>query len=125
MNTKIVTKVFASILAFMMSFANLTLVGSYMSQTYAASEDLEAQTTSVKKADVEFDAYFEDNGKNVHSKTIDVDSEEEVLRLSFKVKDGYLASGKVKIDNANFKVQEADEELALIQNISSENNEIV
>lgn len=125
MNTKIVTKVFASILAFILSFAHVALLGSYMDRVYAASENLESQTTEVKKAAIEFDAYFEENGKNVHSKTMDIAKEGETLKLSFKVEDGYLASGKIKIENANFKLQETDEDSDLIQSISSENNEIV
>lgn len=86
--------------------------------------NLEGQSTSVKKAKVEFDAYFQDEGENVRQKEIDVEGE-ETLYLKLKVEEGYLASGEIKIENANFTVVERKIDTSIIQSISSSENKIV
>lgn len=124
MNSKMMTKTIAAILAFLLSFANVALLGSYASKTLAASAELEEQTTSVEKSEIEFDAYFQEEGKNTHSKIIDI-QEGANLSLSLKVEDGYLANGQVTIENANFKLQDTDNKLDIVQSISSDENKIV
>lgn len=87
--------------------------------------DLEEQNVNVKNAKVEFDAYFQNgNGESVHSKEINVEGEEN-LYLKLKVEEGYLSSGSIKIENANFKVQETSIDLDKIQSVSSSKNEII
>ncbi|MCI8620914.1 MAG: hypothetical protein HFJ50_03875 [Clostridia bacterium] len=125
MNRKVITKVLATFLAFTLSFANVALLGSYMSEVYAGTIKLEEQETMVQKTDLEFDAYMKEEGKDVHSKTIDVAEESEILYLKIKAGEGYLTNASIKIENANFKIEEKEEELALIQSISSEENKIV
>lgn len=78
----------------------------------------------MKKAKVEFDAYFQNEGENVHSKEIDVEGE-ETLYLKLKVEEGYLASGEIKIENANFTVLEKNIDTNIIQKIVSSENKIV
>lgn len=125
MNTKTITKVLATILAFLLSFANVALLGSYAGKTYAAETNLEEQTSKVDKAEIEFDAYFEEEGEKAHSKKIDVDSENNELYLELTVEEGYLKDAVIKIENANFKVQETNEAFDRIQSISSDENKIV
>lgn len=92
-------------------------------KTYASS-NLEAQSTQVSKSEIEFDAYFQEEGKKVHKKTLDVGKEDETLYLNIKVKEGYLRNGVIKIENSNFKVEPLSEELTKVQSISSDENKI-
>ena len=124
MNRKIVTKLLATFLAFTLSFANVAILGIYTSETYAASDKLEEQEKNISKTAIEFDAYFQENGQNVHSRTIDVE-EEAKLYLNVKVQEGYLTNASIKIEDANFKVQDSEEKAEKIQSISSEENKIV
>lgn len=124
MNKKLVTKILATFLAFTLSFANVALLGIYTSETYAATAKLEEQETNINKTEIEFDAYFKDDGQNVHSKIIKPD-EEAKLVIDLKLKEGYLTNAKIKIENANFNIQNTEEELELVQSISSSENLIV
>lgn len=125
MNTKTITKVIAAFLAFILSFANVLLLGSYVDEVYGASSNLEEQTKSVNKSKIEFDAYFKNEENNItHSKSINVDEEDKNLYLSIKVEDGYLTDANVKVQDANFKVLETKEQLDIIQNVSSDENKI-
>ena len=92
-------------------------------KTYASS-NLEAQSTQVSKSEIEFDAYFQEEGKKVHKKTLDVGKEDETLYLNIKVKEGYLRNGVIKVENSNFKVEPLSEELTKVQSISSDENKI-
>ncbi len=123
MKTKNITKILAALLAFMLSFANVALLGNYTSSTLAASANLEKQDTAVDKSKIEFDAYFEKEGENTHSVTLDVSGEEK-LHLRLKVEEGYLTNASIKVDNANFRIQETSEELNVIQSIVSSENRI-
>ena len=125
MDRKIVTKILATLLAFILSFANVLLLGSYAGKTYAASSELEEQSTNVNKAKIEFDAYFQEEGEKVHSKIANVEDEEEILYFSIKVEEGYLTNSKIKIENSNFNIVDNEKEHSLIQSISEENNEII
>ncbi len=122
MNTKMMTKVLAAFLAFILSFANVLLLGSYMDKTYAAETELENQTTNIKNTAVKFDAYFQEE-KAVHTKEINIEGEEKLF-LSIKSEDGYLSGASIKINNANFKVHSSNEKLDKIQSISSDENRI-
>ena len=65
MNRRLITKILASFLAFMLVFANVSLLGSSASIAYAAERtDLEGQATEIKKTKVEFDAYFQNERRN-------------------------------------------------------------
>lgn len=121
MNTRTMKKVIATILAFILAFAHVALLGS---EVYA-EVNLEEQTKTINKAKIEFDAYFQNEKQEItHYKNLNVEEEEQNLYLSVKVEEGYLSSANVKIDNANFKVKETDEELEMVQSISSEENKI-
>ena len=124
MDKKIVTKVIAAILAFTLTFANIALLGIYTQEVYAANVNLETQNTAVEKANIEFDAYFLNEGETKHSKDIDVRANSDKLYLKLKVLDGYLANATVKIANANFKLKQNEEKLDLVQSIDTENSVI-
>ncbi len=126
MNRKMITKLLAATLAFILTFMNVILLGIYTGETYAASTELEGQSTSVKKANIEFDAYFMKEGEITHGKDIDLTTNSDTLYLAIKVDDGYLSNGTVKIENANFDiVKQEEQELELIQSINPETNTIV
>lgn len=123
MNSKTMTKVIAAFLAFILSFANVLLLGSYANNVYAVSSNLEEQNKTVSKAKIEFDAYFQNEVKEItHYKNID--EEDKTLYLSIKVQEGYLTAAEVKIEDANFKVLENTKQFDIIQTISSEENKI-
>ena len=124
MNRKLTTKVLSAILAFMLSFANVVLLLPYVNTTYAA-ENLEEQDTAVKKAEIEFDVYFKENGAKKHTKTLNIEGEKDELYLSIKVGAGYLSNAKIKIENANFKLKAPTSKTNIIQSINSESNEIL
>ncbi len=124
MNKKMLTKLVAMMLVFLLCFADVAILGNGIAVA-ASNVDLEKQSTEVKKTEVEFDAYFEEEGVRTHSKKIEPE-EEEKLHLEIKVPEGYLTNAVIKIENANFKVQEITDEaeLSLIQEISAEENTI-
>lgn len=124
MNGKTMTKAIATFLAFIISFANVAFLGSYAGKTYAAESNLEEQATNVKNAEIEFDAYFQEEGQEVHKKAVKVE-EEAKLYFRLKVEEGYLKNGSIQVDNANFKVQETKNKLDKVQSISSEENKII
>ena len=64
------------------------------------------------------------NGEITHSKSINVD-EEDRLYLNIKVKEGYLVDSSVDIENANFKVIDAEDQTNRIQSISQTENKVV
>lgn len=121
MDRKIITKVLAAILAFTLSFANVAILGIYTQEVYAANVELEEQSTKVEKANIEFDAYFLQEGEMKHSKQVDVRANNDKLNLRIKVSEGYLSNAQVTLANANFKLKATDEELDLVQAIDTEN----
>ena len=126
MNKKIITKLLAATLAFVLTFANVILLGVYTQETLAASSELETQDTNVSNVNLEFDAYFMQDGAKKHTKDIELDTNRDTLYLSIKVAEGYVKNGVVKIENANFKIVKDEEQaLEFVQSINSETNTIV
>lgn len=125
MDRKIMTKVLAAFLAFILTFANVALLGISANKSYGAEKNLEGQAKSVEKAEIEFDAYFEEEGEISHSKLLNVSEEKENLYLNIKVKEGYLTNASVRLQNANFRLQKINDDLNTIQSISEEENKIV
>ena len=122
MNRKTLNKIFAMILAFTIAFANFGMLGTAIAANVENAE-LENQNTQVARANVQFDAYFLENGEMKHSEEIKT-NEEAKLYISVKVTDGYLKDAKVKINDASFKVIAGDETLERIQSIDEETNTI-
>ncbi len=126
MDRKIISKVLATMLAFTLTFANVILLGIYTQEAYAASTELETQDTAVNKANIEFDAYFLEEGEKKHTKNVDLGNNKDMLYLNLKVSEGYLSNAVVKLEDANFKIiQDEEQTLEFIQSINSEENTIV
>ncbi len=126
MNRKIVTKLLAALLAFTLTFANVILVGMHTQEVFAASTELEMQDKNVSNANLEFDAYFMQEGVNLHSKSIDITTNRDTLYLAIRVTEGYIKNSKIRIENSNFKiVKEEGQELSYVQSVNPETNEIV
>ena len=124
MKSKTLTKVLASLLAFILTFANFSILGAYANESIASSTNLEGQSTEVANANIEFDAYFEDEGAEKHSKEIDIASNSEKLCFKIKVADGYLANAKIQIKDSNFMLAEAEGELKSVQSVDTETNTV-
>ena len=108
MNRKTLTKILAGTLAFMLTFANVSILGAYANESIASSTGLEEQDTSLANADIEFDAYFEENETKKHSKIIN-STENNMLYVDIKTgNSGYLKSGKIQIQDGNFVFNSAD-----------------
>ncbi len=123
MNKKTLNKIFAMILAFTIAFANFGMLGTAIAANVENAE-LENQNTQVARANVQFDAYFLENGEIKHSEEIKTNEGARTLYISVKVADGYLKDAKVKINDASFKVIAGDETLERIQSIDEETNTI-
>lgn len=99
---KIWEKILASVLVVALTAGNLMLIGSNLISY--AGENLEAQDEKIEHTNVEFGAYFESEGKKVHSLVSDAVSKEK-LYMHLNVKEaGYLKSGKIEIVGANYKI---------------------
>lgn len=124
MDRKLITKILATMLVFTLTFANIALLGIYAQETLAASVELEEQDVAVDNANIEFDAYFQEEGEQKHFKDIDVTTNDDILYLSIKVSDGYLTNATIRLEDANFSLVDTEEELEFIQTIDTETNTI-
>ncbi|MCI9016336.1 MAG: hypothetical protein HFJ53_04120, partial [Clostridia bacterium] len=132
MYQKLTNKIIATILITTITLTNFILLGIYTSKTYASNEELEKQKTITNNENVEFDTYFKDqNGQKTHFLSKDINSEDIKLHIYIKVKKGYLKNTKIEIsgeefnESANFKIQNNNTELELVEKIDVNNNEIV
>ena len=74
---------------------------------------------------VEFDAYFNQDGSRIYEKTGDIDLEDTII-LHIEVKNnGELSDAKIQIDNANFKILKDRVQNTYVKEINDETNEIV
>lgn len=130
MNHKIINKILATMLVITLTFANIILLGVYASETYAADENLEKQTTATNNENVEFDAYFKQGSNSVHSLKEDINTDSTLMYLYIKVKKGYLKNASVSMygesasETSNFVLKNSEAKYELIQNIDSTSNKI-
>ena len=95
---KITKKLLASVLTFIIFFAELSTLGMY-GIAYAT----EARDTATSNQNVEFDVYFANEKREIVS---DVNTEDAKMYLNIKVKEaGYLKNGVVSFSSANFNVK--------------------
>ena len=125
MEKKLTTKVIAGMLAFILTFANVILLGIYTQESIATSMGLEEQSKTVANANIEFDAYFKEGGEVKHSKAVDMSSNNDSIYLSIKVTDGYFKNGKISLNNANFDFAKANQELSSVERVDTETNTII
>ena len=111
---KVWEKIIASVLVIALTAGNLMLIGSSMI-SYAEA-NLENQNETTAHENVEFGAYFESEGNNVHSLVCDAEAKEK-LYIHLNVKEaGYLKTGKIEILEANYSVTGEIEESEIIGN---------
>ena len=103
-NERMGKRILAILLIFTMLFAHFALVGSNVVEAVSEEtkelkqkEELENQDTITKGENVEFDAYFKQNTKNVHTKSLKI---EETQKLYLELE----AEDKATIPNATKKI---------------------
>lgn len=110
------------ILVITLTMADFILLGNGI--VLAIQEDLENQNTATNVKNVLFDAYFANNGQNVHTKEGQLNAEETLI-LNVNVKEkGLLKDAKIKIENKNFEILKDKVENRYVKNINLETGEI-
>lgn len=129
MNQKLLSKVLATMLAVILTFANFVMLGVYGLKSYAADNQIENQGVVSNNPNVKFDAYFaNEKGEKKHTSKRDID-ENEILYLAVDVEKGYLKNAKIQIlsqdgKQANFKVVNNNEQYKAVESIDAETNSI-
>ena len=94
MKNKILKKILASVLIIALTAGNLVLIGN-TAVSYAVA-NLENQNEETAHENVKFGAYFESEGKKIHSLICDAKSVER-LYIHLNVKQaGFLKNGKIQ-----------------------------
>ena len=114
MEGKLLQKVIAFVLVLCLTATNFIFVAT--STVYAITADAE-----LEGGNIVFKAYFKEGDSQVTSKTASI-SEGATLYLSLDLKAGKLEDGKIKIDNANFKMENVDSKYA---RVNAEEKEII
>ena len=116
-------KLLAIIIVFAIIFAHFAMVGSYVVE--AAAEALEKQNTITKGSNIEFDAYFEQNGEHTHTGEL-LAEETQKLYIQLAVKDKVsVPNATIKIEDPNFSIKEDEiQENRYVKDINAETNEI-
>ena len=82
----------------------MTYVSTLTNSVYAAYEELEEQGIVSNNKNVEFDAYFKQDGANKHSTDAEITAEQK-LYVKVNVKNaGYLENATISLDNPNFSI---------------------
>ena len=82
----------------------MTYVSTLTNSVYAAYEELEKQGIVSNNKNVEFDAYFKQDGANKHSTDAEITAEQK-LYVKVNVKNaGYLENATISLDNPNFTI---------------------
>lgn len=129
MNQKLLSKVLATMLAVILTFANFVMTGVYGVKSLATSDSLENQSIVSNNENVKFDAYFKDDkGNKIHTKKQDI-QEHVKLFLEIQVEKGYLKNAKIAMlgqdnKNPNFRIATSDKQLDMVENIDKNNNTI-
>ena len=101
MKGKLLDKLTAILLIFIMTFSYW---GVLVGEVYAEYEELENQKVQTNNKNVEFDAYFKENDKSVHITSINKKNQGS-LYINMAVNNGYLKQISIKVDNPNFSMQ--------------------
>ena len=118
-------KMTAMVLLITLTCVNLIFVGSYFTgEVIAIAEEssLEKQKLKTSNENVEFDAYFVVDEKQVHTKITDINDENINMYLKIKIYEGYLKNGQITLSNTNFKISDKVTNLQYVQSIDTENN---
>lgn len=117
MKGNLLQKLIAVVLVFCMCGANLIFVAT--NTVYAIAE-----STELEGGNIVFEAYFKNNDNKLTAKTANI-SEGDNLYLGLEIKAGKLQDAKIKIDNANFKIDEGQVNNKYVNSINTQTNEIV
>lgn len=111
---KTTTKILATLLVITLTFANFALLGTFMLESIAASEN------------VKLDAYLELNNPSATEVSKDINSEDLVLYVAISVEgDGRLEKGIIDFSNANFKSKENEKLQQNLEIINTGDKEII
>ncbi len=115
-------KLIAMLIVFCILFAHCAVAGTNI--VMAVSDELENQMTIQKGENIEFDAYFGDNGIQ-HSKEVNI-LDREILYLKVQVKDKFsVPKATIKIEDPNFVIdKDSFKENRYVKNINADTNEI-
>ena len=113
MKRELLDKAISIILILIMTFSYWGILAS---EVYAEYEEMESQGVQTNNKNVEFDAFFNVEDKEVHEINVDTASQEKI-HMKFGVNDGYLKQINVNIDNPNFSMSS--------ENTKIENSNIV
>ena len=104
MKKDVVIKLIAAIVTVCML---MTYVSTLTNSVYAAYEELEKQGIVSNNKNVEFDAYFKQDGTNKHSTDAEITAEQK-LYVKVSVKNaGYLENATISLDNPNFSISKS------------------
>lgn len=103
-----------------LTLSNFLILGTNIAE--AVYEELENQTTSLNSS-IDYDAYFKVGDTKVHSATASI-NQGTSLYININVKDTGVAldGGKIKLENANFKLGEVKNDF--VKNVNYEAKEI-
>lgn len=100
---KTMKKIIAATIVAVMSISYLQILGICVNEVYATNSKLEEQGVSTNNNNVEFDAYFNVEGKEVHTTTKTI-GESNAIYAKIKVKDaGYLKEAQIEMKGASNK----------------------
>lgn len=125
---KKLSKVLTTYLALTIVSSNFSLLGAGISKVLA-NDKKQAADTVTQSENVEFDAYFKVENENVREALFAMSEEAKVYtRVSVK-NAGYLKDAKIRFlgenkENANFVLQQIQDEKEVTEGFSKENNEI-
>ena len=107
---KITVKLLATLLVLTLTFANFSLLGSYVGQAIAAEINLANQDDKTNSENVKFAVYLDEVNSGVKEKTADINSQEMKLYVSVSVQDsGYLQNAAIELVDTNFKFRDNPE----------------
>ena len=102
----------------------MTYVSTLTNSVYAAYEELEKQGIVSNNKNVEFDAYFKQDGANKHSTDAETTAEQK-LYVKVNVKDtGYLENATISFDNPNFSISKDFVASDNVKSVDYDNNQI-
>ncbi len=109
-NGKTRIKILATLLIITLTFANFTLLGSYIGEAIAADVTLRNQDNTTNIEDnVFFDVYFDANDLNSYEISKDINSEDIILYALISVKGGgVLNDVKLELENSNFRLKNGE-----------------
>lgn len=113
---KTLKKIIATTLVAVITFSYLQILGVCAKEVYATNSKLEEQGTATNNNNVEFDAYFNVDEKEMHTATKAI-SGENTINAKINIKNaGYLKEAQIKVKGvsskpANFNVLKSENEV--------------